>query len=486
MLKREDLDFAIDKTLEVHPSYEALMNELLLKQVIVGVTLENFTRTDNARDRLKAMESDDVLRYIVEEAIKIYNAASYYYNNDSHICNIPDERSKVDRLLKVFPSFGDIQKLIGLIANPEINISLYLKSNSNDLLCLINSVLKTRFNGNIQYRAYIDNFGYTSTIIPNGQTVNLFPKVSQDIESASIAQKVSVNHRVVNKCLGDLMSGVQFKNKRNEYVLEGTLFASQDIGKKRRNQEDATIILTHPRNSEFKFLAVADGMGGVDYGDKASEYTLQALTNWFINLNEETFYYPEELQKAFNQQLSLISDYIYRTYNADFKQINAGSTFVGAIVTEKKTIVSTVGDSRAYTLADGTLSLITSDESAVWPPEYTGSNIPKEKLDDLRFNRKNNLITRCIGLEELGFVQSKILDNSYDRLLLFSDGVTDILTTDRIRFLAQNTPKELLTKQLIDDALLYDAVRLKGETDEYSLGVLAGKDNATAAAYIRR
>lgn len=487
MIRIDDLDFAIEKTIEVHPDFLAVMNGILLSQITKGVHLQNFTSSGGARERILKMESDDVIRYILHENIKIYNAATYFYYHDPRLCSLSSDNEKIKYLLEVFPSFGEIQNLIGVIAGEDINIALHLKGNLNDLTCLVNSVIDTRFKKSASYRDYIDRFGNGNTITPQGKNINLFSKVNEDIDKSKIVQDVRVNYRAVNKCLGDLMSGVQLKNKRSEYVLEGNLYASSDVGNVRKNQEDATVILTHPSNPEFKFMAVSDGMGGVELGDKASIYMLQQISVWFNNLNPDLFYYPNELREAFNQKIIQINDEIYQTYNADYNRVVSGATFVGAIVTDKDTIISTVGDSRAYFTKGTELGLLTRDESFVWPPAKRAEDITPEELDELRFHTRNNQITRCIGMEGLNSVQSRTISNdSYDRLMLFSDGVTDLLSTDRIKFIALNTPPEQLTSQFINEAILYNAVRARGADLEHYGAVQAGKDNASITAYIRR
>lgn len=483
MVSSKKIEYAIDQTLLAHPENKAGLCGGISTQITEGITSTFFTRKNNARSIVEQMDKDDMLRYILDEAIKAYNSASYFYYYDPEIQKLQSDRDKINYLLQTFPCFGELQRLIPIISNPEVNVSLYFKSNQNDLLALVNSVVDLRYKSNLSYRKYLDENGYVETLTPNGQTINLFDKVNEDIKKAEVAKNVQVNHRVVNKCLSELMSGAQLKNQRNEYALDGTLYATQDIGKRRPNQEDSTVILTHPENPEFKFLAVSDGMGGVDKGEKASSYMIQSIATWFNSLPADAFYYAENLQQSFNIRIAEISKEIYNQFNADYNRIVAGATFVGAIVTNDRTIVSTVGDSRAYTTDGQNLNLITRDESQVWPPV---GPTPKEALDDLRFKKGGNVITRCIG-QPLNSIQSTVIRNEdYERLILFSDGVTDLLSTDRIRLLSLNSPPELLTKYLVDEAITYDAVRFKGATEDYNGVVQAGKDNATAAAYIRR
>lgn len=483
MVSPERIEYALDQTISAHPETTSALCGGLASQITTGINHNSYTRNNNAREMVSSMTQDDLLRYILREAIKAYNSASYFYYYDEKIQQLQTDRDKINYLLQTFPCFGELQKLIPLISNPEVNVSLYFKSNQNDLLALVNSVVDLRYKSHLSYRKYIDEHGLVETLTPNGQTINLFSKIDEDITKVASARNIQVNHRSVNKCLGELMSGEQLKNQRNEYALDGTLYASQDIGKRRNNQEDCTIILTHPENPEFKFLAVADGMGGVDKGEKASSYMISKITEWFNSLPADAYFYADNLQQSFNTRIAEISNEIYNQFNADFNRIVAGSTFVGAIVTQDRTIVSSVGDSRAYTMDGKNLNLITRDESQVWPPIGPTS---KEALDDLRFKKGGNVITRCIG-QPLNSIQSTVIRNEdYERLVLFSDGVTDLLSTDRIRFLCLNSPPELLTKYLVDEALAYDAVRLRGATEDYNGVVYAGKDNATATAYIRR
>lgn len=484
MIKPEIIEYAFDQTHLAHPDSKPQFNINVLNMIRYMPDELSFTRTNNARTFIHGITSDDVLRYILVEAIKVYNAASYFYCYEEEIQSLKTDEQKIDRMLQVFPCFGTIQQLIPIIESHKVNVSLYFKSNLNDLLALISAVNEMRFIKNNDYRNYIDLYGQAESITPRGKQINLFAKVNKDIEQVNVAKNINVDHLTVNRCMSDLITGAQLKNNHNEYSLDGTLFASQDVGK-RANQEDAVAILVHPENKEFKLLAVSDGMGGIELGDKASLYTIQKISEWFNNLPTDAYYYADNLQKNFNNCIMQISENLYQKFNLHNNTI-AGATFVGAIVTNDKTIISSVGDSRAYITNGRNLKLVTRDESIVWPPKFSSDKIPKKYLDDLRFIKNSNVITRCIG-QHLTYIQSTIVRNKdYVRLLLFSDGVTDLLDTDRIKIISQQSSPELLTKYLVDEAVTYDAVRSRGGSEYYNERVDAGKDNATAAAFIRR
>ncbi len=489
METNQKIDFSITETLKAHPEFIPNVNVIVYRNISspTGIQLRNFTSRNGARQAISTVTQQDILIFVLEELIKIYNSIVYFYYNDREMQRLGSDIAKMNFLLQVFPNYPVINQAIRVLSNPEINAITYFMNNEKDLIAVVDSVTATKYQRNQKYADYVEEHGKTRTYIDGLGECDLFYKLKEDVRKVSVARNVNVNRRAVNQCLSDIMSGAQLKNKRNEYGLSGDLFASQDIGKRRNNQEDSVLILNHPDNDEFKFLAVADGMGGVELGDKASQYTMQQLANWFRELPADAFYYPLELQEALNKKIAEISNYIYITYNEPYNSIQAGTTLSAAIVTSEKTIVSTIGDSRVYTTNQNRLNLISHDESAVWPPKRK-EDITSKELDEIRFNRRNNEILRCIG-DRMDYrtVQTLITpNNSYDRLLLFSDGVTDLLSQERIKVLSTQAPKELVTKLLVDEAITYDAYRNLGE-DEFNRGMIpAGKDNASAVMYARR
>ena len=59
-----------------------------------------------------------------------------------------------------------------------------------------------------------------------------------------------------------------------EQIYDYILQKESHVGLLRPTQEDAVNTLVHPQNDRIKLLAVADGMGGKQYGDIASNYVL--------------------------------------------------------------------------------------------------------------------------------------------------------------------------------------------------------------------
>lgn len=490
MGKLIDIDFAIIETLKAHPDFTPCINSLYMDNMTSpeGIDLINFTSANGARAKMKEVTQTDMLHFILNEAVKCYNAMAYFYYNDPNMRALSTTDEKMANLLNTFPYYGVILKAVEVIANQKINSALFYKTDSKELMALVDAVVECRYKNGPKLREFIDKSGAGLTALGSFGTQDLFAKISTDISKIQVAKNVNVNPKATNQCLLDVMSGSQLKNKHNEYGLSGTLYATQDVGKSRGNQEDAVIILEHPENPEFKLIAVSDGMGGVEYGDKASSYLTQQLARWFKSLPADLYSFPMEVQALLNKKIAQISSEIYKQYNEPFNGICCGATVVASIVTQEYTVNSTVGDSRIYTIKDDKLELITRDESAVWPPYKPAREMTPEELDDLRFVRNNNEILRCIGEDmDASHIQTLMIPNSsYDKLILLSDGVTDLLSQEDIRVISRTYPTDKITHELVQAAINNTARRAKGADELHYSGINAGKDNATAAMYARR
>ena len=256
-----------------------------------------------------------------------------------------------------------------------------------------------------------------------------------------------------------------------------------NIGLVRKKNEDAVTAVTHPKNKNIILLAVADGMGGKEEGELASNYTIRAIEKWFLerdikalNNNEKTIYLLDKLIHKINTD-------IIKKYGKN----HTGTTLSLAIVNNKKTLFVSIGDSRAYIYKKKKLIQITEDDSDVWAYYKYGAC----KKDDLRFFFNNNIITACIGLtEELCKVSTYVTDNNYEMLLLFTDGVTDIIKDTKISSLIRKNDKTKVLSSIINEAVnveqnLHIPLRLKKKKYSKYITPFKGRDNASGTIYIK-
>lgn len=482
MVKSENIEYAISETIQEHPEFKPYLTQMLLRNIQEEIFLKNFTSKNGARDQVTGLRNVDLINYVVEQMIKIVNAATNFSLNDPSMEIVPDHL-KYESLLDVFPYYEDCKELLESCSKSGNKIIFFLV-NPVELIRAVDCVMKTKFSSD-RINAYVNAYSNINVPLENTTTDKLLYELHSDYEILSQVDNIQINKRTINRCLADLLTNEQLKNKNNEYTLNGDLYASQNAGN-RKNQEDSIVIMKHPHNENFSLIAVADGIGGCKHGDEASSYLVKELAKWFEVLPTSLYNEPSALQELFNQKLAQISKEIYNEYNNP-RKVNAGTTFTGAIVTSNKTIISTVGNSRAYTLGDNGINLVTRDESLVWPKNQSAAELGFDFIDDIRFNKLSNKITNCVGIEELENVQCYQLPNdSYDKLLLLTDGVTDLLDTNRINVIAQNTPVPEIVKTIVDEAIKKSAYRNKNVDEDYYNSIEAGKDNASAAMYARR
>ncbi len=257
-----------------------------------------------------------------------------------------------------------------------------------------------------------------------------------------------------------------------------------DIGLIRQKNEDAVLALSHPKNEKIKLLAVADGMGGRDLGDVASNYIINNLKKWFLKYEVDKFNDIKQISKTIKELILELNRQLILLYGEN----RLGTTLTLALINDTDTLILNIGDSRCYTYKNEILKQITDDDSQVWIHYKTG----KVKKEDLRFFSTSNLIIACIGInEELCKINTDIIDNnSYDIILLLTDGVTDLLTDAKIKELIEQHKKTDILDRMIQEAVYVDQkleipMRLKRNFKEPFYVPSNGKDNASGVIYIK-
>ena len=256
-----------------------------------------------------------------------------------------------------------------------------------------------------------------------------------------------------------------------------------DIGLIREKNEDAAIVMTHPKNKNIKLMMVADGMGGKEYGEKAANYIVNSISKWFQNKDIKVLNDTNKIEDLLKRYIKVLNTNLIRNYGEDV----LGTTLSLALITKKNTLVLNVGDSRTYIYKEKKLIQITEDDSDVWLyHKYAGV-----KKDDLRYFVNNNVICACIGIcQELCKISSTIIENDYDIIMLFTDGVTDIITDKKITSLVKKYKNKNLLDRIINEAVnveqnLRVPSYLKRKKLSRYIVPFKGRDNATGAIYIK-
>ena len=234
-------------------------------------------------------------------------------------------------------------------------------------------------------------------------------------------------------------------------VLTVTAFGITDKGKVRTTNEDQFLVaeltkamriwqtsLSEPKlqvgDERAHLFLVADGMGGHQAGQRASALAVAAIEQftlnsfkWFFGSDDaEATKVLAQFQSAFSQADARIVEEA-----AEHPDLNGmGTTVTMAFHLGVQLCVVHVGDSRAYLYRDGELHQLTQDHTLMADMVRRGTLQP----DQVAGHRLRHVITNAVGGSELGVdVEARALEvQAGDRLLLCSDGLTEMVTNEAI------------------------------------------------------
>jgi protein phosphatase len=183
----------------------------------------------------------------------------------------------------------------------------------------------------------------------------------------------------------------------------------------------------------YLFL-VADGMGGHVAGEKASalavvaieQFTLNSL-KWFFDVSGTD---AQRVLGQFQRALRQADARIVEEAAEHPELAGMGTTLTMAYQLGSELCIVHVGDSRAYVYRDRELQQITRDHTITAELVRSGALRPEEVAG----HRFRHVITNVVGGREAGVdVEAHALDiEAGDRLLLCSDGLTEMLTREAI------------------------------------------------------
>ncbi len=256
-----------------------------------------------------------------------------------------------------------------------------------------------------------------------------------------------------------------------------------DIGLIRNQNEDAVVAIRHPKNKHIKLLLAADGMGGREKGEVASNYIANSIQKWFIKKDSKTFNNLEITEELLKKYIRKLNNDLLKKYGED----KLGTTLILAVINPKNTLILNVGDSRGYIYKKRRLIQVNEDDSDVWMYYKYGG----VKKDHLRFFSNNSVVSACIGIcKELCKITSVVIDSDYDMIFLLTDGVTDNITDRKILKLIHKTPRKDLLESLIHEAVYVDQHFHipRALTRKYTANYVVpfpGRDNASGSIYIK-
>ena len=253
--------------------------------------------------------------------------------------------------------------------------------------------------------------------------------------------------------------------------------AATHPGRRRPVNEDAHL-------AAAPLFLVADGMGGHDAGDLAS----QIVVAEFAALAGEPSLGVDDVRAALARARASVE-------GLDGGDRAAGTTLSGVVVAEAGGVgywlTVNVGDSRTYRFAGGVLEQISVDHSVVQELIDAGALDADEAATD----RRRHEITRAIGAGSDGQADYWMVPaEPGDRILVCSDGLSGEVGAARLAELLAGVadPGEAASR-LVEEALehggrdnitavVVDALEVGGYVDLYDTAPAGGRDAAADTA----
>jgi len=210
------------------------------------------------------------------------------------------------------------------------------------------------------------------------------------------------------------------------------------VGKVRPHNEDSYLV-----DAEIGFSVLADGMGGHDGGEIASQIVV-------THINADIHDGQLMVDAMINAHGAVLD-----AARKGEGRVGMGSTAVAIKMDDERFEIAWVGDSRAYCWDGVQLIQITKDHSLVQQMVDEGSITAEEAS----IHPQRNYITQSLGMPEsqkltVGQIKGRIY-NSY-QFLLCSDGLSDEVTHSEISGilgldLTEQQKTDLLIKKAVDN-----------------------------------
>jgi serine/threonine protein phosphatase PrpC len=217
----------------------------------------------------------------------------------------------------------------------------------------------------------------------------------------------------------------------------------QSVGKQRELNEDSLLALTstmagNSGNLPFGLYIVADGMGGHQFGEVASNAAIRSVAGYVLRKFHPYLFHikSDTVEESFQEIMQAAVAEAQRVIQKEAP--GSGTTLTAALVVGQQITVAHVGDSRAYFVyPDGRIEPITRDHSLVKRLEELGHITPEEAAN----YPHRNVLYRALGQGEI--LDPDIFTVGFPQpgyLLICSDGLWGVITEQELARTVNEAP----------------------------------------------
>ncbi len=203
--------------------------------------------------------------------------------------------------------------------------------------------------------------------------------------------------------------------------IEVASVTDRGLSEKRPLNEDSMLA-----DAERHIFAVADGVGGAEAGEVASQTAIEVLEEAFRHHRE-----GDDIEDLMEIAIQRANSSIHQMSREHTKLAMMATTLVALHLDGRRATIGHVGDSRLYRFSpEGELHRETDDHSIVEEEVRAG----RMTLEQAAHHPSRNLISRALGAEPSVEVDMKTIEIEEGTIfLLCSDGITRHITDDELR-----------------------------------------------------
>ena len=250
-----------------------------------------------------------------------------------------------------------------------------------------------------------------------------------------------------------------------DFGIKLVFFGISDKGMRRDNNEDHFIVadlsrkvigvydnrvtpdlICHEIGANGTIVAVADGLGGHEKGEVASQIAVEATVDALFDMTNHCEFSSDWLVTAVQHAHTTIQ----RTYGEEESGRGMGSTLTAVHIGDGVMTIAQVGDSRAYMFRDGRLWLLTEDQTLVGLLQKRGMLTPEQA----ETHPAKHVILQALGQDKevVPELRSATLQHD-DYLLLCTDGLSSYVEQPTIEaILAADDDEYTHCQRLVDAA----------------------------------
>jgi protein phosphatase len=222
-----------------------------------------------------------------------------------------------------------------------------------------------------------------------------------------------------------------------------------DVGRKRKGNEDAYFL-----DDELKLYVVADGMGGHQAGEVASDLVVRTIRDYMKRFRsgeevEELEDSDKTLTKAANRLMSgihLSNRVVHQAARSRMSYQGMGSTVSAVYFTDDTLIAINVGDSPIFLIRNQQF------ETLSVPHTVLAEQAALNRDGDDRFGKEyGHMLTRAMGIEDS--VKADVCELQCfkgDVLVIASDGLSNKVSTEEIQEIATHRRPAKACRELVD------------------------------------